>query len=519
METTGLRTEAEGVLRALAGPDAALRDDQWQAIEALVVDRRRVLVVQRTGWGKSAVYFVATALLRARGAGATVIVSPLLALMRNQVAAAERAGITARTINSANMHEWDEVRAEVAAGAVDVLLVSPERLNNPDFRDTVLPQLAAATGLLVVDEAHCISDWGHDFRPDYRRIRTLLGELPPGRAGARHDGHRQRTGGRRRRRPARRGRRRAARPWSFRGSLDRTSLRLGVLRLPDRHPPAGVAGRAPRRPAGLGHHLHPHRRRRPTTWRRTCGPPATSSPPTPAAPRRPTAWPPRTTCSPTGSRRSWRRRRWAWASTSPTSASSSTSARRSRRSPTTSRSAGPAAASRARPCCCCPGEQDEAIWRYFASVGFPAETQVRATLDVLDASDRPLSTPALEAQVELSRSRLETMLKVLDVDGAVRRVRGGWVATGQGWTYDAERYARVAAARAHEQQAMRDYLATPGCRMDFLRRQLDDPQAGEPCGRCDRCAGPFWSRAGQRGAPCRRAARTSAGPASRWRRG
>jgi ATP-dependent DNA helicase RecQ len=140
-----------------------------------------------------------------------------------------------------------------------------------------------------------------------------------------------------------------------------------------------------------------------------------------------------------------------------------------------------------------PGEQDEAIWRYYASVGFPAEAQVRATLDVLAASDRPLSTPALEAQVELSRNRLETMLKVLDVDGAVRRVRGGWVATGEGWSYDAERYARVAAARAHEQQAMRDYLATTGCRMDFLRQQLDDPQAGEPCGRCDRCAGPFWS--------------------------
>src|SRR5215210_436977 len=230
METTGLRAEAEGVLRALAGPDATLREDQWQAIEALAVGRRRVLVVQRTGWGKSAVYFVATALLRARGAGATVIVSPLLALMRNQVAAAERAGIIARTINSSNMHEWDEVRTEVAAGTVDVLLVSPERLNNPDFRDTVLPQLAAATGLLVVDEAHCISDWGHDFRPDYRRIRTLLGELPIGvpvlattaTANARVVTDVAEQLG-------------AAGPEStlvLRGSLERDSLRLGVLRLP-----------------------------------------------------------------------------------------------------------------------------------------------------------------------------------------------------------------------------------------------------------------------------------------------
>src|SRR6187397_263767 len=139
METTALRAEAEGVLRALAGPDAVLREDQWQAIEALAVGRRRVLVVQRTGWGKSAVYFVATALLRARGAGPTVIVSPLLALMRNQIAAAERAGIHAVTINSTNPDQWGDLYDAIGLGEVDVLLVSPERLNDPDFRDLALP--------------------------------------------------------------------------------------------------------------------------------------------------------------------------------------------------------------------------------------------------------------------------------------------------------------------------------------------------------------------------------------------
>src|SRR5580692_7857945 len=232
-----LRQEAEQSLRALAGPGARLREDQWRAIQALVSDRRRALVVQRTGWGKSAVYFTATALLRARGAGPSVIVSPLIALMRNQIEAAGRAGIQARTVNSANAGDWDEVYAEIAAGAVDVLLVSPERLNNPGFRDQVLPKLMAAAGMLVVDEAHCISDWGHDFRPDYRRLRPLLAELPPGvpvlattaTANARvsRDVAEQLSEG-----ASAAGGGDSPKTLVLRGPLDRDSLHLAVVRLP-----------------------------------------------------------------------------------------------------------------------------------------------------------------------------------------------------------------------------------------------------------------------------------------------
>src|SRR3954447_7277603 len=170
-------TRADDLLRLLAGPSARFREHQREAIEALVDGRRRVLCVQRTGWGKSAVYFIATKLLREAGEGPTLLISPLLALMRNQIDAAERLGPRAHTINSTNRDDWDGVREMLDRDEVDLLLISPERLNNRRFRDTVLPLFAERVGLLVVDEAHCVSDWGHDFRPDYRRIREALERL------------------------------------------------------------------------------------------------------------------------------------------------------------------------------------------------------------------------------------------------------------------------------------------------------------------------------------------------------
>ncbi|MFC9593486.1 RecQ family ATP-dependent DNA helicase [Streptomyces sp. NPDC056944] len=487
-DRAALRTAADTVLaRLVSDPTgrARLREDQWRAIEALVADRRRALVVQRTGWGKSAVYFVATSLLRERGSGPTVIVSPLLALMRNQVEAAARAGIRARTINSSNTEEWDTVQEEVAAGEVDVLLVSPERLNNPDFRDQVLPRLAAATGLLVVDEAHCISDWGHDFRPDYRRLRTMLADLPSGvpvlattaTANARVTAdvaEQLGTGA-------------GTDALVLRGPLDRESLSLGVVRLPDAaHRLAWLADHLGELPgSGIIYTLTVAAADEVTAYLRQCG---------------------HTVSSYTGRTENADRQQ----------AEDDLQANRVKALVATSAlgmgfdkpdlgfvvhlgsPSSPIAyyqqvgrAGRGvehAEVLLLPGQEDEAIWRYFASVAFPPEEQVRRTIDVLAQAGRPLSLPALEPLVELRRTRLETMLKVLDVDGAVHRVKGGWESTGQPWVYDTERYAWVARQRSAEQQAMRDYAAATGCRMEFLRRQLDDEEAA-PCGRCDNCAG------------------------------
>jgi ATP-dependent DNA helicase RecQ len=457
------------------------------------VQRRRALVVQRTGWGKSAVYFIAAKLLREQGRGATVIVSPLLALMRNQVAAAERAGVRAATINSGNVTEWDDIHRRVAAGELDVLLVSPERLNNPEFRENVLPSLAADAGLVVVDEAHCVSDWGHDFRPDYRRIRTLVAELgadTPVLATTATANDRVvddvaaqlgvgEAGG--------------ADTLVLRGGLDRESLHLSVVQIP------GAAQRAAWIAAqldslegsGIIYTLTVAGARDLAALLRDLGHDvAAYTGATDPAERE------QLESDLLGNRVK------ALVATSALGmgfdkpdlgfvihlgapASPIAYYQQVGRAGRSTASA---------QVILLPGVEDRDIWAYFASVAFPSEALVRRVIDVLEPQ-RAQSTAALEPLVDLGRSRLEMVLKVLDVDGAVRRVKGGWIATGQPWSYDEQRYRKLDDARRSEQRAMLDYQTTAECRMAFLRRQLDDPELvdGEACGRCDNCAGARYS--------------------------
>jgi ATP-dependent DNA helicase RecQ len=474
-------THLDAVIAAMAGPDAEPRDDQRAAVRALVADRSRVLVVQATGWGKSAVYWAATAALRADGAGPTFVISPLLALMRDQIDAAGRAGLRAATVNSANVDDWDAVLESLAADELDVLLISPERLANPKFARQSKAMLARA-GLIVIDEAHCISDWGFDFRPDYQRIsRVIAGTAVEGvpvlattaTANERVTNDVATQLG--------------ADTVVLRGTLARASLRLAVIDdMGPLHRYAWVDGalgtlagsgivyvatvaETQRLTAYLRHRGHdvlayngqldPAERARTEDALRANEVKAVVAT---SALGMGYDKPDLAFCVHLGS------------PDSPVAYYQQIGR--------AGRALDDAVV------VLLPAETDERLWEYFATASIPKRDEVAAVLERLEAEGAPMSVPAIESSTGLRRGRIEQLLRVIAVEGVVERVDGGWVSTGAGYTHDQAKWDEVRSVRAAEADIMRDYARGRGCLMMFLQQALDDPSP-EPCGRCSVCTG------------------------------
>jgi ATP-dependent DNA helicase RecQ len=443
-------------------------------------------VVQATGWGKSAVYWAATAIRRSEGAGPALVVSPLLSLMRDQVLAAGRAGLRAATLNSSNMDSWSRVEAALRADELDVLLVSPERLANPGFGRRVLDGLAGRLGLLVIDEAHAVSDWGHDFRPDYRRVSDVLQTLNPrtpvlattATANARVTLDVAAQLG--------------EATLVLRGPLARSSLQLTVV---DALSPierfAWVVDHLPRLAgSGIVYTLtvaDAERLAAAVQFVHGDGCPVAAY---------------------TGQLDSGERERLedalhgnrlkALIATSalgmgydkpdlgfvihvgspPSPVSYYQQVGRAGRGIDHALVA------------LLPSEADAGVWNYFATATIPERAQVERLLAGLSAyaGGQPATVPALEAETGLRRGRVELMLKQLAVDGAVERVEGGWLPTGVEWVYDQDHYDGIIATRRREAEIMRAYTRGQRCLMQLLQESLDDTSAQE-CGRCSVCLG------------------------------
>ena len=474
-------------IRLLAGPDATVREDQLRAVQAVVSGRRRSLLVARTGFGKSAVYFSATRMLRDRGWGPTVVVSPLLALMRDQVDAARRLGLSAETINSSNLDAWDDIEARIGADEIDLLLIAPERLANAGFRRRVFDSMRTRAFALVCDEAHCISDWGHDFRPDYRRLRRLLDELPswtPVLATTATANQRVTDDV-------------AAQLGDdtlvLRTSLDRSSLHLSVVDLPDdAQRLAWLAAALHDLPgSGIIYCLTVEQSETTAQWLRSRD---------------------HAVASYSGGVDPERRLELesqlrnnelkALVATSalgmgfdkgdmafcvhlglpPSPVAYYQQIGRAGRN-----------IDRAEVIALPRPTEDAAVWRWFESVSLPTEEICRSVLDQLDRT-KATSVASLETDVNLGRTRLSTLLNILDVDGAVERVRGGWTRADEPWSYNHELVASLKELRRAEAEQMRDWAKLTTCRLRYLRERLDDAEA-EDCGRCDNCTGNRWNLA------------------------
>ncbi len=471
--------EAEQLLRAMLGDDARFREGQWEAVDRVANRRQRLLVVQRTGWGKSIVYFLATKILRNRGAGPTLLISPLLSLMRNQIAATEKLGLRATAIHSENREEWLAVKETLQANQCDLLMVSPERLGNREFLATMLPVFQDSSGLLVVDEAHCISDWGHDFRPDYRRIVQLLRELPAdlpvlcttATANDRvvADVLRQIPG-----------------LQLLRGPLIRHSLRLFNLRLDGQAARlAWLAHFVPElRGSGVIYCLTIEDTRRVAAWLNENGITALPYSADLAAEARVAA-----------EQQLLQNKIKALVATvalgmgfdkpdlgfvihfqRPGSVVAYyQQVGRAGRAVDTAYGI------------LLSGVEDDEIQEYFIRTAFPPPAIMQAVLTVLEKHER-LSLPALSDHLNLRWGTLEKALKLLEVEGAVERDHGYYLRTTNRWQANPELAEQVTRLRQAELEQMRQYVAHSGCLMEFLARALDDPDP-QPCGRCMNCTG------------------------------
>jgi ATP-dependent DNA helicase RecQ len=482
-----LQVAAQRVIASLAGPGAVVRDDQLAAARALAVEGRRALVVQATGWGKSAVYWIAASAVRSAGGGPTLVVSPLLALMGDQVAAAQRAGLRAATLNSNNMDDWSSIESRVLADEIDVLLVSPERLANPRFARSVLQVLLPRLGLFVIDEAHCISSWGHDFRPDYQRIARLLLENPALPVLATTATANERV-------TADVAAQLGPDTLVLRGQLARESLHLGVV---DGLSPLGrfawIDGALRSLPgSGIVYCLTVADAERLASFLRSRGHEvAAYTGSTDADDRRLIEdalkrneikavvatsalgmgydKPDLAFCVHVGS--------------PPSPVDYYQQIGRAGRALDTALVV------------LLPGDADERLWEWFATASVPDPDEASRVLDVLgraseETADGVMTQPQIETATGIRRGRLELLLKILAVDGAVTRAESGWYASGRPWSYDSAKYAAIVAARRAEADLMREYARGHDCLEVLLRRALDDPVAvGERCGRCSVCTG------------------------------
>ncbi len=484
MTTSNLLGRAQELLRQMLGPQAQFREGQWQAIDSIVTRRGRVLVVQRTGWGKSLVYFLSTRLLREQGAGPTILVSPLLSLMRNQIEAASRIGVRAFTINSSNRTEWDAAEAALASDSCDILLISPERLGNDRFMRKVLPGVSGRAGLFVVDEVHCISDWGHDFRPDYRRIIRVMESLPAGMpvlgttatANDRVVADVQQQLG--------------PELVLLRGPLARASLRLqNIVLSTQAERLAWLAENIGKfKGSGVIYCLTVADVQRVTNWLKSQGVKAEAY------------------HAGDDAKIDREALEKALLSNELKALVATVALGMGFDKPDLAfvihfqrpgsvvayyQQVGRAgrAVDRAYGILL-SGSEDDDIQDYFIESAFPSPETMTSILDAVGAR-KGLSINELLARVNVSRSMADRALKLLEIDGAIEikfDKKSLYFRSANPWQADIERTNRITALRRAELAQMQKYVTHRGCLMEFLARALDDPDA-KSCGVCANCQG------------------------------